>query len=393
MELRIVNANAKLICAVTLIATLSLPGCGAPIVVNPRNSDTDVVEQTSRNALPDNERGDPSEADIATNPETDPTQITDPITSSDLEGLKKRQQVKDLNAQIAMASFSTSSEQSVVTRNRDSYQIGPGDVLNIAVFQADELNKKVRVSGDSYIVMPLLGGISVRGMTSAQLERHLATLLGEKYLQDPQVSVFIEEFRSQQVAVMGAVSEPNIYNIQQPQTVLELLSMAGGLSEKAGTRVQVRRTVVNPDSGQQEAQTLIMELKALLETGDQRLNVVMGGGDSIVVPEAGTVFVEGAVLKPGAYPMHGETNVLKAITQAGGLKYEAKDRVIQVYRQALSGENEKFTVDLDKAKIDQGEDMALQDGDIVVVDDNKFKKGLAGFWRGLTGVFSIGKSI
>lgn len=304
--------------------------------------------------------------------------------------LKKEREVKALNQKIAMESFTTGVESEDVAPDRESYSVGPGDVLELAVFQVEELNRKVRVTGDGYIMIPLLGGVHVEGKTTTEIEAILTRDLGATYLQNPQLSVFIEEFKSHQVAVMGAVNEPSIYSIRQPRTVLEMLARAGGLTEKAGTRVQVRRTAFNDETRQREKETLIMDLNALLMSGDQRLDVVLRGGDSIVVPEAGSVFIEGAVERPGAYEMRGETNVLKALSMAGGIVFETEKQNIEVYRESLAGEGQVFPIDYDKIRANPADDLVLEEGDIIVVHHSSVKRGFANFWKGISGIFRIG---
>ena len=307
--------------------------------------------------------------------------------SQPLAKMKKEREVKALNQKIAMESFTTGIENTDAAPDRESYTVGPGDVLEIAVFQVEELNRKVRVTGDGYIMIPLLGGVHVEGKTTTEIEAILTRDLGATYLQNPQISVFIDEFKSHQVAVVGAVNEPSIFSIQKPRTVLEMLAQAGGLTEKAGTRVQVRRTVFNEETKKREKETLIMDLNALLMSGDQRLDVVLRGGDSIVVPEAGSFFIEGAVEKPGAYEMRGNTNVLKALAMSGGILFETSKQQIEVYRESLAGEDEVFQIDYDKIRVNPADDLILEEGDIIVVHHSSFKRGVANFWKGVTGIF------
>ena len=110
------------------------------------------------------------------------------------------------------------------------------------------------------------------------------------------------------------------------------------------------------------------------------------------MPEAGIVFVEGAVNEPGAFPLEGGTTVLKAIAQAGGPKYEAIEDEIQIIRQDQDGDGrpEISVVNLDEVRKTGENDLLLKDGDIVVVGINTFKRGWKGFWRGFAGIFSVG---
>jgi len=295
-----------------------------------------------------------------------------------------------INRQLAAAAAMRAGTTRQYTQ--EEYRVGPGDVLDIAVFQVEELNRKARVSGSGTLILPLLGEMRVGGKTVAEVERMIADELGKKYLRDPQVSVFVEEYRSQQITVMGAVEKPGVFNVFRPRSVFEMLSEAGGLTEDAGTKVYVQKAGVDPDTGQPTQNSVIIDLKQVLESSDPALNVVLRGGDTVHVPRGGTVFVEGAVKKPGAYQMHGDVNVLKAIAMAGGSLFEAKEGDIQVFRQE-TGDKQIIDVDLKAIRDGRVSDVALRDGDIVVVKSDAIKRGFAGFWRGFTGIFSLGKSI
>ncbi len=300
---------------------------------------------------------------------------------------QKQLDTESLNMQLAAAA----GRQSASPAALEEYRVGPGDVLEIAVFQVEELNLKVRVNGRGTVIVPLLGEVGVGDRTTAEVEEMVAAELGERYLHDPQVSVFVAEYRSRQITVMGSVKEPAVHSVQRPHTVLELLSMSGGLNEKAGYRIHVQTAMLDADSGRPEPRNLVIDLKSLLESGDAAYNLVLRGGDSVYVPQAGVVFVEGAVRKPGAYQMQGETNVLKAIAMAGGSEYEAKEGSIQVFRS--SEDDAVIEVDLKAVRAKQVPDVLLQDGDIVVVGSNILKQGFAGFWRGITGLFSFQKGL
>jgi polysaccharide export outer membrane protein len=366
---------------VLLVAAITgLQGCASSGNSSSNNqSSRSNVESTSPDAVSEEspETGTSSKLDF-----------DDEDSETLLATLKKEREVKALNQKIAMQSFTSGVENSETGLDRLGYAIGAGDVLEIAVFQVEELNRKVRVTGDGYIMIPLLGGVFVEGFTTTEIEVLLARNLGENYLQNPQVSVFVDEFRSHQVAVLGAVEEPNIYSIRQPRSVLEMLARAGGLTAKAGIRVQVRRTIVDSETGGKAKETLIMDLNALLLSNDSRLNVLLSGGDSVVVPDAGSIFVEGAVAKPGAYEMRGETTVLKALSMAGGIEFDTIKERIEVYRESITGEDQVFKIDYNEIRSNPASDIVLEEGDIIVVPHSSFKRGLSNFWKGIAGIFS-----
>ncbi len=296
----------------------------------------------------------------------------------------QREKTESLNRQL-----STVADQLRMSAGQNEYLLGSGDVLDIAVFQVEELNKTVRVNGRGSIILPLLGEIQVAGLTARAAEQQLVQGLTE-FLHDPQISVFVAEYRSQEISVLGAVQEPGIKSVTRSRTLLEILTLAGGITEKAGSQIYVQTTDVDPDTQQSLARNTIIELRQLLSTPEY--NLVLKGGDTVFVPKAGTVFVEGAVNNPGAFPLEVETTVLKIIAQAGGPKYEAIEDKVQIIRQDGDddGKPDIITINLDEVRESGQNDVVVQDGDIVVVGINSFKRGMRGFWRGFTGLFTVG---
>ena len=170
----------------------------------------------------------------------------------------------------------------------------------------------------------------IRDRSISQVEDIIRDKLEADFLQNPQVSLFIEEYRSQQITVMGAVKEPNVYSVRQTRSIFEMLSLAGGLTELASDKIRVKTTQQNYETGDVEEKNLILSVKKLLEGAEEASSIRLSGGDSILVPNAGVVFIEGAVKKPGSYVMEGETTVLKAIAVAGGVPWSGKEGSVQV---------------------------------------------------------------
>ena len=269
---------------------------------------------------------------------------------------------------------------------KDVYYLGAGDVLELTVFQVEELNTKVRVNGRGEIILPLLGKLSVQDQSVSDVEEAIRVKLEADFLQNPQVSLFIEEYRSQQITVMGAVESPNVYSVRQSRSIFEMLSLAGGLTEFASDKIRVKTTQLNVETGELVVQDLILSVKKLLDGVEQASSLKLSGGDSIFVPDAGVYFVEGAVKKPGSYVMEGETTVLKAIASAGGVPWSGKEGSVQVIRD-IGGEPYAIDVNLYKVRNQKGSDIILQDGDIVVVDHSVTKRFLTGFFRTAGQVF------
>jgi polysaccharide biosynthesis/export protein len=298
--------------------------------------------------------------------------------------IQERAAKDDLNRKLSAMAVATSRSDRVL---QQEYPVGPGDVLDITVFEVEELNTKVRINGKGTVILPLLGEIDVGGKPLSEVENLIVERLKE-FMHSPQVSIFIDEYQSQQISVTGAVNDPALHTLSRPRTVLEVLSLSGGLSEKAGNKIYVQTTMEG------QSQRLIIDLDEVLANPDEEsLAIVLGGGDSIFVPEAGTVFVEGAVNKPGGYELSGDTGVIEAIAMAGGAKFEAREGEVQVITMSAAGGKEVVNVDLDKLRANETAGISLQDGDIVLVPTSGLQAGFAGFWRGITGIFSVGYGV
>ncbi|MGH9337393.1 MAG: polysaccharide biosynthesis/export family protein, partial [Vicinamibacteria bacterium] len=172
------------------------------------------------------------------------------------------------------------------------YKLGPEDVIEIRVFELDQLNRTVRVSGDGKIELPLVGSIRVTGLTSNEVASQIAERLKDRYVQNPQVSIFITEFLSQKVSLLGAVATPASYPLSGQRRLLQLLAEAGSLGPEAGNTLYVFRQTEDGRSAR-----LTVPLNELLLQGDPRWNILLEPGDVISVPpeEAIAVTVLGAV--------------------------------------------------------------------------------------------------
>ena len=241
----------------------------------------------------------------------------------------------------------------------DQYMVGAGDVLKIEVYDHDDLTTVARVNGDGTITMPLLGQLDVNRLTVSQISELLSARLEDGYIIAPQVSVFIEEFRSKKVIILGQVHKPGLYELQGQTTLLELISKAGGLTEDAGEKVILKRKPTAP--GYDES-VINIDMKKLVEQGDASLNVTIIDGDSIYISKAGVFYVTGEVKKPDMYKYEAIT-VIKAITMAGGLTDRASARNVKIIRK-IDGREDV----LEKVKMDE----SVLPGDVVVVPESFF---------------------
>jgi polysaccharide export outer membrane protein len=212
----------------------------------------------------------------------------------------------------------------------DDYQIGPGDVLKISIYDHPDLMTVARVDNDGYILLPLAERVRVGGLTTSSASRTIAAELGADYIVNPQVSVFVEEFRSKKVFIIGEVVRPGLYELSGPTTLLELVSKAGGLTRGAGHNATIRRTGANGSTGEKHIEVNIAEL---LQSGSETVNLLLMDGDSITIPKTAVIYVTGQVNRPSALPVEPDTTVIKAITMAGGFTPLASQGKIKIIRK------------------------------------------------------------
>jgi len=292
--------------------------------------------------------------------------------------------VLDLNRQLSVAGAEKSSAPSTY-----DYRLGPGDVVKIEAPQVPEINElSVRIAGPGTVSVPLLGEMHLGGLTTREAEQLIIQRL-DKYVHDPQATVFVSEYASQEITVTGAVARPGVIPIQRPHTLVEVLSMAGGLTADAGSLVDVRMKAPDPSSGQPGTQRLLVDLTELVKNPDAQA-LVLHGGDTVFVPQAGVFFVEGAVAKPGSYPLRPGITVLKAAAVAGGINWEAVQDKVRVIRHDENGVPRELSIDLAAVRDRGAPDMLLEDGDVVVVDTNSVKKGAVVMWNQTLRVLSLG---
>lgn len=276
----------------------------------------------------------------------------------------------------------------------DRYRIGPGDVLDIRVFNRPQLSRdSVRVGGRGLITMPLIKDeIQAACRTEAELAQEIAARY-LRYQRNPQVDVFVKEYNSQPVAVIGAVNTPGRFQLQRRIRLLELLVLAGGPAPRAGRTIQVVHSAkaFNCESTATELQaapgaddtaeviTVAYNLGDTLKAKDAA-NPFVQPGDIIKIPDAEQVFVVGNVVKPSAIPLIERVTVTRAIAISGGVLPSTKKSRVRILRESPESltKTELF-VDLKAINDRHAEDVVLQAGDIVEVPSvTGFQKVLSG---------------
>ncbi|HWO40392.1 MAG TPA: polysaccharide biosynthesis/export family protein [Candidatus Eisenbacteria bacterium] len=290
--------------------------------------------------------------------------------------------------------------------------IGPGDVLEVSVPAIEELKVRlVRVSGDGTIALPYIGKLHAAGMTEEQLQDKMVEAL-HKYMYNPRVSLFVREYRSRQVAVLGAVLKPGLYSVNTgADTILDMISQAGGITSGADPRLYFipaeeadaadvqKITSTLPQNLMQDPSVMILkktdpiliDLQELAMGGYQQyLSTSVRPGDVIMVPGGGQVLVEGWVEKPGAYNVTQGLTVSGAVVAAGGPLYPADVTAVKVIRSEKGGKRSFHTVDLEKIKRGEAPDVALKGGDIVEVAASSSKLIPYGLYRFFSTVVNVG---
>ena len=260
------------------------------------------------------------------------------------------------------------SPSPIVAQPRE-YVIGAQDILVITVWEHPDLTGKFSVEGDGTIGFPLIGRTKVAGLTVQQAERTIHKLLTDGYVKQPQVSIAVEQYRSQQIFVMGEVKSPAGYPFTGELTLLEALARAGGVTERAGSEIVLVRPVkgaessapaLPPSEGEAAGVTRI-DLTELQRKGAVAL-MPLRPGDTIFVPVAETIFVFGQVAKPGEYPIRKGTTLLQALSLAGGVTDRGSTRRIKVIR-IVDGKETDVGIKLNEV---------VQPGDTIVVKERFF---------------------
>jgi polysaccharide biosynthesis/export protein len=317
---------------------------------------------------------------------------------------------RDYNQKIT--ELAKEKKTSDVSSPLSDYQLGPEDLLEISVLEAPDLNRTVRVSDDGSISLALLGSIGVAGLSTREAQEAIADRLRQTYMKDPQVNVFVQEMRSHPVSVFGAVEKPGVYQIRTAKTLVEVLSMAQGLTDDAGDTVVIMRHPGDPavatlaslhlgnppqnGAGSQatgttpgpsglgteesaSAESVSVDLKGLLDSGSPQSNVLVYPGDVVKVSRAGIVYVVGQVHKPGGFLLKTNENisVLQAIALAEGFTPTSKGKEARIFLAAKSGEKpQEIPIDLDKVMAGKMAAPVLKPNDVLFVPSSAGKEAL-----------------
>jgi len=227
-----------------------------------------------------------------------------------------------------------------------NYVVGPEDVLAVTVFNEAQLSGRYRVENDGHFSYPFLGRIKAGGATVAEVAATVRSRLADGYLRNPQVTVEVEQFRSQSVFVIGEVRTPGKYLLSGSVTLIEALAQAGSTTAQAGGELLILHPkdgsrvphAATPERDDADVQRVNLHE---IESGRLSRNVIIRDGDTIFVPKAERFFVTGFVRTPGSYTLEPNMTVLQAISMAGGVTERGSGRRLKVTR-VVNGERKEL---------------------------------------------------
>ena len=250
------------------------------------------------------------------------------------------------------------------------YIVGPNDVLMITVYNQAPLSGKFVVEADGTFAYPLLGRVAAGGLSIRAVEDKVRLGLADGFLKDPQITVTVDQYRSQQIFVMGEVKTPGPLQFTGSMTLIEALARAGSVTERAGTEALIVHSeggggaaTPAPITSANAARGDAVRIDLLkLQSGGLAQNVTLRPGDTIFVPRAETVFVSGNVRMPGEYVIRAGMTVRQALALAGGVTDRGSTRRVQIIR-LVNGKETTISGDLQKT---------VEPGDTIVVNERFF---------------------
>jgi polysaccharide export outer membrane protein len=268
---------------------------------------------------------------------------------------------------------------------RSTYLLGPDDELEISGPELDELtNKPTRIDGDGNIQVPLVGRVHVAGLTVQQGEQELNNRLNT-YIRHPQSAINVKELRSQPASILGAVNTPGVHQVQGHKTLLEMLSVAGGIRTDAGYSIRITRQlewgcVPLPNATVDASgrfSVAEVNLKNIMEAKNPEENIQVFPHDVISVPKAEMVYVIGEVKRSGGFVLgeHQSISVLQALSLAEGLNGTADTRHARILRlKRDADQRQELAVDVRGVLTGKKPDVALQGDDILFIPGSTGKK-------------------
>lgn len=245
-------------------------------------------------------------------------------------------------------------------------RLGPGDLVEVSVYNVPDLTTRARISSTGDVYLPLIDYVHIGGLTAEEAQPVIEKRLADGgFVKDPHVSIFVTQYTSQSVSVLGEVEKPGVYPVMGEQRLLDVISAAGGFSDKAG------RSVTLTHRNEPDKPTTIQLAREIGDDPDSNVKILPG--DTLVVRRADIVYVVGEVTRPAGFLMErGTLTVLQAIALAGGATSTAKLNGARIVRKGASGMSET-PLQLKKMLEAKLPDVTLQPDDILFVPASQRK--------------------
>jgi polysaccharide export outer membrane protein len=239
------------------------------------------------------------------------------------------------------------------------YRLGPGDALKISVYNNPDLSLETEVARAGTISFPLIGEVALAGLTRAEAERTIAERLrAGGFVPRAHVNVYVAQYRSRQVSVLGEVNKPGVYQLSQPTSLTDIIAAAGGITPKGSSVVTVIRRGPNG-----AAERYRVDVKHVFAAADMSRNFEVASEDIVYVEPHAVFYIYGEVRQPGVYPLTPGMRVQQALSVGGGLTMRGTDRGIRIDRQGSDGQIRRLRGQLN----DQ-----LQANDVLTVPESWF---------------------
>lgn len=266
---------------------------------------------------------------------------------------------------------SPSAPPSAAPTPAPQYRVGAGDVLEVTVFGNEDLSRTSTVQPDGTIHLPLLGEVQVAGLTVAEVQQKLTSLLARDYLVNPQIDVKVREYQSQVVFLVGEVNSPGRKSLRGTTRLIDALVEAGGFTTRASGEIAITRVDGTFDGG---AKTLRMRLGSAALTPQDQVNlaVPLRSGDIVTASPKNYVTVEGEVNHPGRYVLDGELTVTGAVSLAGGLTRFGSSKVKVRRVSPETAVTQILEADLKAIRKGKKPDLPLLPNDVVSISRRLF---------------------
>jgi len=283
---------------------------------------------------------------------------------------------------------------SVLVSPEQDYRIGPNDVIEVQIENMPDISKTYRVTAAGTFLMSYAGRITATKKTTEELAQLIADKLRGDYLKDPRVTVVVKEYNSRSFFIQGSVRNPGVYQIEGRPSVLELITLASGLSDSHGANAYIIRRIKTPSvaeatpvstaakaketGGQESAEDAPKyELKSAninsLLRGQFDQDVFLEPGDIVNIPPTDVFFVAGEVNQPGSFPLKEGTTLRQAISLAQGTNFKAALDKCIIYRETAANKREEVRVDLGAVMNGKKEDVLISGNDLIYVPNSRAK--------------------